>query len=87
MWIRDVSALGVGADDEAIAAHAVQTNRLILTQDDDFFTELEVEETAGVLFQQDQTLSAQEVGDIIHEMAQYIEQEDVTLEYISRNWL
>jgi len=86
-WIGDVPDLGLGADDESIAAHARETDRLILTQDDDFFTELDVENTAGVLFQRDQTLSAREVGDVVHEMSEYVDQSGITLEYVSQNWL
>jgi len=86
-WIGDVDGLGLGADDESIAAHGRETNRLILTQDDDFFTRIDVEDTAGILFQKDQTLSAREVGDIVHELSEYIDQSNVTLEYVSRNWL
>ena len=61
-WIGDVEELGLGADDGSIAAYGRDTNRLILTQDDDFFTEMNVEDAAGVLFQKDQTLSAREGG-------------------------
>jgi len=86
-WIRDVSDLGVGSSDTDIAAYATAEGRLILTQDDDFFTELDLADSPGVLFQKDQTLSAREVGDIVHEMSQYIEQSAVTLEYVSANWL
>jgi predicted nuclease of predicted toxin-antitoxin system len=86
-WIGDVEELGLGADDESIAVYGRETTRLILTQDDDFFTQMNVEETAGILFQKDQTLSAREVGDIVHELSEYIDQSDVTLEYVSRNWL
>lgn len=86
-WIGDIGELGLGVDDESIAAYARETDRLILTQDDDFFTELEIDQTAGVLFQKDQTLSAREVGDIVHELSQYVDQSDIILEYISRNWL
>ena len=85
--LDDVSELGLGAEDGLIARYAREHDRLILTQDDDFFTELDVEDTAGVLFQQDQTLSTREVGDAVHEISQYLDQSDVTLEYISRNWL
>jgi len=86
-WVGDIEELGLGAGDRAIAAYGRETNRLILTQDDDFFTQMDIEEAAGVLFQKDQTLSAQEVGDIIHELSEYIDQSDVTLEYVSPNWL
>ena len=86
-WIGDVEELGLGADDEAIATHGRETNRLSLTQEDDFFTRLDIGDTAGVVFQTDQTLPAREVGDIVHELSEYIDQSDVTLEYVSRNWL
>lgn len=86
-WIGDIEGLGLGSDDDSIAAHTRERNRLILTQDDDFFTQLHLDDTAGVLFQKDQTLSAREVGDIVHELSQYVDQSDVTLEYVSRNWL
>ncbi|WP_436936406.1 hypothetical protein [Halovenus marina] len=59
----------------------------MLTQDDDFFAELDAETTAGVLFQRDQTLSTRDVGDAVHEMSQCLDQSDVLLEYVSRNWL
>lgn len=48
---------------------------------------IHVEATAGILFQKNQTLSAREVGDIVHELSEYIDQSDVTLEYVNRNWL
>jgi len=86
-WVRDVSELDVGSEDTAIAAYAVSEGRLILTQDDDFFTELNIDETAGVLFQKDQTLSARTVGEIVQTLSEYLEQEDIALEFVSRNWL
>jgi len=85
--LDDVGELGLGAEDESIARYAREHDRLILTQDDDFFTELEAEHTAGILFQRDQTLSTREVGDAVHEMSQYIDQSNVILEYVSKNWL
>jgi predicted nuclease of predicted toxin-antitoxin system len=85
--LDDVAELGLGAEDESIARYAREEDRLILTQDDDFFTELYIEDTAGVLFQRDQTLSTREVGDAVHEMSQYLERSDIILEYVGRNWL
>jgi predicted nuclease of predicted toxin-antitoxin system len=85
--LDDVSELGLGADDGPIARYARQHDRLILTQDDDYFTELAIDDTAGVLFQRDQTLSAREVGDAVHEMAHHLDQSDVVLEYVGKNWL
>ncbi|MFW6384545.1 MAG: DUF5615 family PIN-like protein [Halodesulfurarchaeum sp.] len=86
-WIGDVEELGLGADDGSIASYGNETNRLILTRDDDFFLDLNIEDSAGVLFQTDQTLSAREVGDVVHELSEYIDQSDVTLEYVSRKWV
>ena len=60
--LNDVAELELGAGDELIARYAREHDRLILTQDD-FFTERDVEDTAGVLFQRDQTLSTREVGE------------------------
>jgi predicted nuclease of predicted toxin-antitoxin system len=85
--LDDVAELGLGVDDESITRYAREHDRLILTQDDDFFTELDVKNTARILFQRDQTLSTREVGDAVHEMSQYLDQSDVILEYVSRNWL
>ena len=86
-WVGDVEELDLGADDRAITTYGRETNRLVLTQDDDFFTQFDIEDTAGILFQKDQTLSAREVGDVVHELSEHIDQSDVTLEYVSRNWL
>ena len=85
--LDDVDVLGLGVEDATIAEYAREGDRLILTQDDDFFTELGIQDTAGVLFQRDQTLSTREVGDAVHEISQYLDQSDVVLEYVSRNWL
>jgi hypothetical protein len=60
---------------------------MILTQDNDFFTERQIETTAGVLFQTDQTLSARDVGDAVHELSQHLDRSAITLEYVSSNWL
>lgn len=86
-WVRDVSELGVGSEDIEIVEYAVADDRLILTQDDDFFTTLEIDETVGVLFQKDQTLSARTVGDIVQTLSEYLDQEEIILEFVSRNWL
>lgn len=86
-WVGDVAELGLGSTDEEIATYARTHDRLILTQDDDFFTELDVDDTAGILFQKDLTLSSREVGDVVHELSEYIDQSEIELEYVSSNWL
>lgn len=46
-----------------------------------------IEETAGVLFQRNETLSAREVGDIVDELSRYLDQSEITLEYVTDDWL
>jgi predicted nuclease of predicted toxin-antitoxin system len=86
-WIGEVPARGFGADDREIATCSRESTRLVLTQDDDFFTDLNLSDSYGVLFQTDQTLSSRDVGEIVHEMSQYIDQSQVVLEYVSSSWL
>lgn len=85
--IGDVAELGLSSSDEAIAAYSLAEDRLVLTQDDDFFTKLDPSESAGILFQRDQTLTSRQVADIVTEMSRHIPQSEVTLEYVSRSWL
>jgi predicted nuclease of predicted toxin-antitoxin system len=85
--VADVPSLGLGSRDAELRSYARDTNRLILTQDDDFISETPERAAAGVLVQKDQTLSARQAGNIVQEISQYVEQEDVTVEYVSRNWL
>jgi len=87
VWIGDVSGLGLSSSDEEIADYSLVEDRLVLTHDDDFFLELDLSECAGILFQRDQSLSAREVGDIVDEMSRYVPQSEVTVEYVSRDWL
>ena len=83
---RVVDILEPGVSDEQVAERAEEENRLVLTHDDDLIEEVDMS-VAGVLLQADRSLSAKEVGDIVHEMSEYIKQDEVRLEYISRNWL
>jgi predicted nuclease of predicted toxin-antitoxin system len=83
---RVVDVLETGVSDEQVAEYAEEDNRLILTYDDDLIEETDMSIT-GVLLQVDGSLSAKEVGDIVHEMSEYIKQDEVRLEYVSRNWL
>jgi len=83
---RVVDILEPGVSDEQVAERAEEENRLVLTHDDDSIEEVNMS-VAGVLLQVDQSLSAKEVGDIVHEIPEYIEQDEVRLEYVSRNWL
>jgi predicted nuclease of predicted toxin-antitoxin system len=85
--VPEVSALNEGDPDERLAEYSRETDRLVLTQDDDFLTDIDPTDTAGVLAQRDQELSARQVGDIVEEMATYISQDQVTVEYVTEQWL
>lgn len=87
VWIGEAEELGIGASDRDIAAFSVATDRLVLTQDDDFFTVLESSDSAGIRFQADQRLSSRVVGEIIDAMSNHVPQAAVDLEFVSRNWL
>ena len=86
-WVGDVAELGLGANDVAIAAYARRGDRLLLTRDDDFLTDYDPEDTGGVLFIRDVTLSDAEIAAIVDRMARYLPQAGVDLEFVSRNWL
>jgi uncharacterized protein with PIN domain len=83
---RVVDILEPGVSDGRVAELAEEENRLVLTHDDDLIAEVNMS-VAGVLLQTDQSLLAKEVGDIVHEISEYIKQDEVRLEYVSRNWL
>ncbi|ERH13525.1 MAG: hypothetical protein J07HB67_02565 [halophilic archaeon J07HB67] len=85
--VAEVSELNEGDPDERLARYSRKTNRLVSTRDDDFLTEISPTETAGVLAQRDQSLSAREVGDIVDEMSTYLPQNELTLEYVTDQWL
>lgn len=86
-WVGHVPELGLGAVDADIAAYSRDEDRLLLTRDDDFLTRLDPSDTAGVLFLRDRTLSESEIAEIVDTIEGYLPQEEVTLEYLSRNWL
>jgi len=85
--IQDTPDLGQGATDDEIVTYANRSGRLILSQDDDFFTDIDPHDTPGVLAQRDQQLSAQEVGEIVDKMANHILQKQVVLAFVSADWL
>ena len=83
-----VPALGKGTSDEAIAQYSLSSNRLLLTSDDDFLTGFDEDEYSGLLFVEDETLSAEQVSDIVHAFAEIVDQDDIQgVFYVSREWL
>lgn len=83
-----VGELGKGADDGSIAQYSRSTDRLLLTSDDDFLTDFDETAYRGLLFVEDEGLSARQVSDIVHSIAELVSQEDVEgVFYVSRAWL
>lgn len=86
--VDSVPDLGKGTDDESIAAYSTETDRLIVTYDDDFVLDYDGSEYRGVIYVADSTLSAREVAEIVHAMSGAIPHEQFQgLEYASESWL
>lgn len=73
--VRETDELGAGADDSDVAAYSVSTGRHVLTNDDDFFTEL-TDDLPTVFYYPNQRLSAYKIVSII----EILDQQFVTTE-------
>ena len=83
-----VPSLGKGTKDHPIAQYSLDTDRLIVTYDDDFVLEVDEDDYRAVLYISDATLSVRQVADIIHAVSQkYPQQELRGLEYVGADWL
>jgi predicted nuclease of predicted toxin-antitoxin system len=83
-----VSELGKGTDDHLIAQYSRNTDRVIVTYDDDFVLEVDEEEYRGALYITDSTISVERVADIVHAVSrEYPRSEIHGLEYLGREWL
>jgi predicted nuclease of predicted toxin-antitoxin system len=83
-----ISELGKGTGDYSIAQYSLDTDRVIVTYDDDFVLEVAEDDYRAVLYVTDATLSVKHVADIIHTVSQAYPQEELRgLEYIGENWL
>jgi predicted nuclease of predicted toxin-antitoxin system len=83
-----VPGLGKGANDDPIAQYSPDTDRVIVTYDDDFVLEIDDDEYRAVLYVGDATLSVKQVADIVHAISQLYPQEELDgLEYVGNEWL
>lgn len=83
-----VSELGKGTEDYPIAQYSHDTDRVIVTYDDDFVLEVDEADYCAVLYIHNARLSVKEVADIIHTVSQHYPQDEIQgLEYIGREWL
>ncbi|SDJ55134.1 hypothetical protein SAMN05216226_10516 [Halovenus aranensis] len=83
-----VPELGKGTDDYPIAQYSLDTDRVIVTYDDDFVLEVDEADYRAVLYLHDARLPVKEVADIVHAVSQHYPQEEIQgLEYIGDEWL
>jgi len=83
-----VPELGKGTDDHPIAQYSLDTDRLIVTYDDDFVLEIDEAEYRGTFYLDDATLSVEKVADVIQTVSRHYPQSEVHgLEYIGDEWL
>lgn len=83
-----VPELGKGAADNSIAQYSLDTDRVIVTYDDDFVLEVDEDDYRAVLYFGDATLSIEQVADVIHAVSQGYPQEELQgLEYVGKEWL
>lgn len=66
-----------GDRDTDLAAFSLAETRVVVTYDDDFF-EFDPATYHGVLFFEDERLSAGEVADIVHRISKYYDTADLT---------
>jgi hypothetical protein len=83
-----VPELGKGTDDHPIAQYSLDTDRLIVTYDDDFVLEVDDTDYRGTLYIDDATLSVETVADVVHTVSRHYPQSEVHgLEYLGDEWL
>jgi hypothetical protein len=87
-YVDFVGSLGPGSTDSQVAAYAQETDRLIVTYDDDFWTEPDATDHAGVLAFEDATISAKGVADILHAASEHVPQDEIRgVRKLGREWL
>ena len=83
-----VPSLGKGTGDHPLARYSLETDRVIVTYDDDFVLEVDEDGYRAVLYFNDATLSVKQVADIVHAVSQHYPQDELRgLEYVGAEWL
>lgn len=86
--VDTVPGLGKGATDLELATYSLETDRAIVTFDDDFVREIDEGRYRAVLFFEDESVSARELTEIVHVMSeQYPFAEVRGLQKTGREWL
>jgi len=81
------SELDKGTTDSTVAAYSIETDRLLLTSDDDFLSSFDTDDYAGLLFIDDESLDPRTISDIVHEIITVVSNPGGRVYYVSRNWL
>jgi len=79
--------LSKGDSDEDLAAVSKQDGRVIVTYDDDFRTEFAESDYHAVLFFPDETLSARNVADAVHEISTHYDSAQLGFQAVGQSWL
>jgi len=79
--------LDKGSDDSDVAEYSLETDRLLLTSDDDFLTDFGTTEYTGLLFVDDDALGPVAISDIVNEIVTSVTDPSGHTYYVSRNWL
>lgn len=83
-----IAELGKGATDRSVADFSLDEEMVIVTYDDDFLLQYGWSEFYGVVHIPDVSLSAREIADILHRMAEsYPESAFEGVEHAGREWL
>jgi len=86
--VVDVSELGEGVDDTMLRLYAVEADRLIVTNDDDF-VQMPADSHSGVFYVPDQSLPPHELYRIIQRVIETFPDREAmeTVTYITTDWL
>ena len=88
LHIEVSDGLSKGVTDADIAAVSLDESRIIVTYDDDFRTDFDATDYHAVLFFGDESLSARDVADIVHEVSRYYSGNRLSgFMTVGRSWL
>lgn len=86
--VDDVPSLEKGASDETLAAYSLETDRTIVTYDDDFVDEVPSDTFRAVLFFENDAMPARSVARIVDAMADAYPHEAVDgVQKAGKEWL
>jgi predicted nuclease of predicted toxin-antitoxin system len=86
--VEGVPALGKGSPDVDISAYALESNRVLLTYDDDFVTNVPADDRCEVLYVPDESLTTETVSEIVIRIFTAYDYDEIDgLVYAGPEWL